>query len=354
MDGFSCGRVAEECLRCGNAWAAWWRNTADAIPALEYFDIHRAWDRLKGDEPFIGTRPKQGCRFYRGQDPRESRKDRRPPADRTVSRVPDGDPARRGPTRWPSLLPGRSVAFGARRQKSGNRGGHGTVLRAPNNARRLLSDDYYASDVAWMDSIPRSSRHRPYEVYEDAFQLQGRLRSVVTVRDKAESAKLAVYAKPSPTWRGTFRFRTSTRTSTEVRLPHSRRPGDLHGGDARRGVQTAAFNSPMTEIGRRRLQEGLLKNVMEPSSPERPAVAARVLIEAQAARTALDPFCNQRCPRAGPRHRSGLSRTEGNASTAAASEDIYSTWRRPRPTFGASEHRLRDDQKWLTSFDEET
>ena len=67
-------------------------------------------------------------------------------------------------------------------------------------ADALLSDDYYASDLAWMDlDSDIEVMIGPYEVYEDElFNYKASFDAFVTVRDKAESEKLAVYAKHLP------------------------------------------------------------------------------------------------------------------------------------------------------------
>src|SRR5262249_35812945 len=63
-------------------------------------------------------------------------------------------------------------------------------------ARAFTSADYYASDLAWMDlDSDLEVVLGPYEVYEDAlFNYNASFEAFLTVRDKAESARLAVYA----------------------------------------------------------------------------------------------------------------------------------------------------------------
>jgi hypothetical protein len=58
-------------------------------------------------------------------------------------------------------------------------------------ADAFLSDDYYASDVAWMDlDAPIEVTIGPYETYADVlFRYKAAFAAVVTRRDEAESAK---------------------------------------------------------------------------------------------------------------------------------------------------------------------
>jgi hypothetical protein len=132
----------------------------------------------------------------------------------------------------------------------------------------LLSNDYYASDVAWMklDSSIEPTIG-PYEVYEDEwFNFKAAFEAFITVRDDAETAKLT-------------RFNSELQ-SLEDRLPIDARyrRKQLGGmapmrvvnvvfaaGDGNRGVQTAAYNLPnderiVNEMGSKRM---MLKNFQQ-------------------------------------------------------------------------------------------
>src|SRR6185295_6918684 len=58
------------------------------------------------------------------------------------------------------------------------------------------SDDYYDSDVAWMDlDSPIDVTIGPYETYEDElFNYKAAFESYVTLRDDAETAKLGKFS----------------------------------------------------------------------------------------------------------------------------------------------------------------
>src|SRR5205085_1304967 len=63
-------------------------------------------------------------------------------------------------------------------------------------ADAFLSDDYYESDVAWMDlDSPIDVTIGPNETYSDGlFGYKAAFEAYVTLRDEAESAKLARFS----------------------------------------------------------------------------------------------------------------------------------------------------------------
>src|SRR5262249_219039 len=64
-------------------------------------------------------------------------------------------------------------------------------------AAAFASDNYYESDVAWMDlDAPIDVTIGPYETYEDElFSYKAAFEAYVTLRDEAESAKLARFSQ---------------------------------------------------------------------------------------------------------------------------------------------------------------
>jgi hypothetical protein len=135
-------------------------------------------------------------------------------------------------------------------------------------ADAFLSNDYYASDVAWMDIA--NSRVEPtigpYEVYEDhLFGYKAAFESFITVADPAASAELDNLK--------------SQLKELEARLPMPDQYKNVNrgfespirvvdvvysAGDARRGVQTIAFNLPNDErvIEAKGSKKVMLRNVM--------------------------------------------------------------------------------------------
>src|SRR5207248_2651353 len=67
-------------------------------------------------------------------------------------------------------------------------------------ASAFSKNDYYDSDVAWMDlNSPIEVVIGPYEVYEDdMFNYKASFEAFITVVDKPESEKLAAYAQHLP------------------------------------------------------------------------------------------------------------------------------------------------------------
>jgi hypothetical protein len=129
------------------------------------------------------------------------------------------------------------------------------------------SDEYRQSDKDWMDLDARvEPTIGPYETYEDDLLGQkGSFEAFVTVSDPAASAKLARYKKLLP--------------DMETNLPipsgaHGKRGGDspirvvdlvYSSGDARKSVQTIAFNLPNDEVVRKEkgAKKVLLRNLIE-------------------------------------------------------------------------------------------
>ena len=66
-------------------------------------------------------------------------------------------------------------------------------------AAAFLSNDYYASDLAWMDlDAPLDITIGPYETYNDElFGYKAAFEAYITIRDDAESARLANVLRPS-------------------------------------------------------------------------------------------------------------------------------------------------------------
>jgi hypothetical protein len=135
-------------------------------------------------------------------------------------------------------------------------------------ADAFLSNDYYASDVAWMelDSAVEPTIG-PYEVYEDEwFNYKAAFEAFITVRDAAESAKLVRFS--------TELQDIENHLPIDPRLRNPKLGGMapirvvnvvLAAGDGNRGVQTAAYNLPNDErvIREKGAKRVMLKNMQE-------------------------------------------------------------------------------------------
>ena len=135
-------------------------------------------------------------------------------------------------------------------------------------AQAFLSNDYYDSDVAWMelkgDIEPTIG---PYEVYEDEFfNYKAAFESFITLRDHAESDKLSRFAGELQGIENVLPIDPKYRNPKLAALaPLTVVNVVFTAADANRGVQTAAYNLPndervLKEKGAKRV---MLKNVQD-------------------------------------------------------------------------------------------
>src|SRR5262249_20190583 len=135
-------------------------------------------------------------------------------------------------------------------------------------ANAFLSNDYYESDVRWMELKGAvEPTIGPYEVYEDElFNYKAAFESYVTVRDEAESAKLQKFAGELQD------IETALPIDPRYRNPKLGALAPIvvvneifAAGDGNRGVQTAAFNLPNDErvIREKGSKRVMLKNVQD-------------------------------------------------------------------------------------------
>lgn len=169
-----------------------------------------------------------------------------------------------------------------------------TFLRL--RADAFLSDDYYKSDLAWMDlDSPLDVTIGPYEVYMDElFNYKAAFEAFITLRNEAESKKLAFFADHLQDIENSLPIKPTYR-NPRLGAAAPIRVVDLAvtGGEAREGVQTAAFNLPndervVTERGSKRV---MLKNVQEAKfNTILKPIAALVLDTSQGGDVAFEPF----------------------------------------------------------------
>ena len=117
-------------------------------------------------------------------------------------------------------------------------------------AAALLSNDYYASDVAWMklDSSIEPTIG-PYEVYEDEwFNYKAAFEAFITVRDDAETAKLDRFGGELQWLENRLPIDPRYRRKTLGGLAPMRVVNVVFSaGDGNHDIQTAAFNLPNDE-----------------------------------------------------------------------------------------------------------
>jgi hypothetical protein len=165
-------------------------------------------------------------------------------------------------------------------------------------AAAFASDDYYPSDKDWMelDSLVEITIG-PYETYEDdLLGLKASFEAFVTVSDPAASAKLAKYKQLLPDMEANLPIPAEVHAKRGLESPI--RVVDLvyTAGDARKSVQTIAFNLPNDE--RVRAEKGakkvLLRNIIETKFDVimRP-IAERILAPSQLQYLSSEAFFNE-------------------------------------------------------------
>jgi hypothetical protein len=250
---------------------------------LHYFLLNKGpWSRLDHNEPFIAGAPKkpEGAGFY----PEGASKEQ---IDAWVKRLPADEQA-------------KAMSFFTMIQNQKNSGA-GNYQIAPYNlqyqgelalaagllreaaaltaqpslkayllkrAGAFLSDDYYASDVAWMEldsSIEPTIG--PYEVYEDEwFNAKAAFEAFIGIRDDAETAKLSKLSSHLQEIENNLPIDPKYRNPKLGSMAPIRVVNEiLASGDANHGVQTAAFNLPNDErvVKEKGAKRVMLKNVQE-------------------------------------------------------------------------------------------
>jgi hypothetical protein len=153
-------------------------------------------------------------------------------------------------------------------------------------AKAFLSDDYYESDVAWMQlDAPIDITIGPYETYMDEiFGYKAAFEAYVTLRDDEETAKLKMFADHLQEIENNLPLDPKYRNPKIGALAPIRVVNQvLATGDGAHGVRTAAFNLPNDErivqkMGSKRV---MLKNVQEAKfSKTLELIAKRVLAPA--------------------------------------------------------------------------
>jgi hypothetical protein len=115
-------------------------------------------------------------------------------------------------------------------------------------AAALLSDDYYASDLAWLDMVnPKFDLiYAPYETYlDDLLGVKTSYGAAVLIRNDTESAKLAVFQKYVPDIQDALPLPPADRPSKRGHVaPMEVMDSPFRAGDLRHGYQAVADNLP--------------------------------------------------------------------------------------------------------------
>jgi hypothetical protein len=261
-------RLAREAGEAGNSSAAL------ARARLDYFILNKGpWSRIDDNAPFVPGVPAKPpeANFY--------------PADATKTEVeswvhalPDAErrvatgfftTIRRGVDGRFVAVPYNveyqgEVAFVARLLREAAATTKQPTLKAFLQARAaaFLGNDYYASDVAWMElDASIEPTIGPYEVYEDEwFNYKAAFESFITVRDDAATARLERFGAELQGIEDHLPIDPAFRNPALASMAPIRVVNTVFSsGDASHGVQTAAFNLPNDE---RVIREKGAKRVM--------------------------------------------------------------------------------------------
>ncbi|HVH28242.1 MAG TPA: hypothetical protein VM818_15860 [Vicinamibacterales bacterium] len=274
---------------------------------LHYFLINKGpWSRLDDNERFVsGAPPKPAAANFYPLDASKS------DIERWLASLPEGERARatgfftviRRAGQTFAAVPYNQeyqseLALAAALLRDAATLASEPTLKAylTKRADAFMSNDYFDSDVAWMDLKGAiEPTIGPYEVYEDEwFNYKAAFESFITVQDETETAKLQRFA--------------GELQDIENHLPIDARHRNpalgssapivvvneiFAAGDANHGVQTAAFNLPNDErvISQKGSKRVMLKNVQDAKfSKILMPISKVVLSAADQADVAFDSF----------------------------------------------------------------
>ncbi len=276
---------------------------------LHYFQINVGpWDRLDKNEPFIEGAPKEKP-HQAGYYPDDISKEE---FEAWVKTLPEAEQkkavgffytVRRGEDKKLKLVPYNEaykefLEPAAKLLKEAAELTTNPTLKNFLNKRAeaFASNDYYASDVAWMDlDAPIDVTIGPYETYEDElFSYKAAFEAYVTLRDDAESAKLAKFSGYLQELENNLPIDAKLR-NPKLGAASPIRVVDVvfTSGEGNRGVQTAAFNLPNDEkvVQEKGSKRVMLKNVQEAKFQKTLIPISKVvLVPSQQSDVAFDPF----------------------------------------------------------------
>ena len=239
---------------------------SDASPLgasrLRYFMINKGpWSSLDDDRPFIdGVGPKPpGGTFYPADATREEVQawmDALPPKEReaargfftTIRRTPSGSL-----TAVPySVEYQPELTEAARLLREAAAATTQPTLKSflDKRAQAFLSNDYYDSDIAWMElDASIEPTIGPYEVYEDEwFNFKAAFEAFILVTDADETAKLARFSRELQELENHLPIDAKFRNPKLGGFSPIRVADVVFcSGDGNHGVQTAAYNLPNDE-----------------------------------------------------------------------------------------------------------
>lgn len=135
-------------------------------------------------------------------------------------------------------------------------------------ADAFLSNDYYASDIAWMDlDAPLDITIGPYETYNDElFGYKAGFEAYITIRDEQETSRLNEFASRLQEIENNLPIDPKHRNPKLGAAAPIRVVNEVYAsGDGAHGVRTAAFNLPNDErvVHEKGSKRVMLKNVQQ-------------------------------------------------------------------------------------------
>jgi len=254
------------------------KGTEEAKQQLELFDImFGPFNRLEHDKPFIGTEKKPlGANFY----PEDMTKEE---FETWIKNHPEDEKAftseftfiRREGTNlivipyseyYKDKLSEASKYLLEAAEYADNQSVKNYLT---SRAAALMSNDYFESDMMWMDMKDNEIEAiiGPYEVYEDRlFNYKASFECFLTIKDSVESEKLEVFKSylrdmemhlPIPNTYKNFERGSESPLAVVNEI--------FTAGDTKAGIQTIAFNLPNDERVRKAKgsKKVMLKNVTE-------------------------------------------------------------------------------------------
>ena len=163
-------------------------------------------------------------------------------------------------------------------------------------ADAFLSNDYYESDMAWMDlDAPLDITIGPYETYNDElFGYKAGFEAYINVRDEAESVKLAAFASHLQQLEDNLPLDPKYRNPKLGAAAPIRVVDEvLAAGDGAHGVTTAAYNLPNDDrvVQQKGAKRVMLKNVQEAKFEKvLLPISQRLLAKSAQADVKFEPF----------------------------------------------------------------
>lgn len=154
-------------------------------------------------------------------------------------------------------------------------------------ASAFSSNDYYASDMAWMDlDAPLDVTLGPYETYNDEiFGYKAAFEAYINIRDDKETARLAFLGQHLQEIEDNLPEDPSYRNPKLGALAPIRVVNEMFAaGDGNHGVQTAAYNLPNDDrvVQQKGSKRVMLKNIQEAKFNATLVPISRIVLPADA------------------------------------------------------------------------